>query len=41
MYFRFLPQNLLKGVSFMEDDAGWHGKYPSEEEYEKAMSELI
>ena len=30
-----------KGVSFMEDDAGWHGKYPSEEEYEKAMSELI
>lgn len=29
-----------KGVSFMENNAGWHGKAPSEEEFEKAMSEL-
>ncbi len=29
-----------KGVSFMENNAGWHGKAPSKEEYEKAMAEL-
>ena len=29
-----------KGVSFMENDAGWHGKAPNDEEYEKAMAEL-
>lgn len=29
-----------KGVSFMEDNAGWHGKAPNEEEYKKAMEEL-
>ena len=29
-----------KGVSFMEDQAGWHGKAPSDEEYETAMKEL-
>ncbi|WP_077369804.1 transketolase [Anaerosalibacter sp. Marseille-P3206] len=29
-----------KGVSFMEDQAGWHGKAPSKEEAEKALSEL-
>ena len=29
-----------KGVSFMENKATWHGKAPSEEEYEIAMSEL-
>lgn len=29
-----------KGVSFMEDKAEWHGKAPSEEEYNKAISEL-
>ena len=29
-----------KGVSFMEDQAGWHGKAPNEEEYKKAMAEL-
>ena len=29
-----------KGVSFMENQAGWHGKAPSQEEYEKAMAEL-
>jgi len=30
-----------KGVSYMEDKAEWHGKAPSQEEYEKAISELI
>lgn len=29
-----------KGVSFMEDKAGWHGKSPSDEEYAIAMDEL-
>ncbi len=29
-----------KGVSFMENQAGWHGKAPNEEEYEKAIEEL-
>lgn len=29
-----------KGVSFMENNAGWHGKAPSEEEYNLAMEEL-
>ena len=29
-----------KGVSFMENKAGWHGKAPNDEEYETAMHEL-
>ncbi len=29
-----------KGVSFMENQAGWHGKAPNEEEYRIAMKEL-
>ena len=29
-----------KGVSFMENKAEWHGKAPSEEEYNLAMEEL-
>ena len=29
-----------KGVSFMENDASWHGRGPSDEEYEAAMQEL-
>lgn len=29
-----------KGVSFMEDKAGWHGKAPNDEEFELAMKEL-
>ncbi|MEG1632864.1 MAG: transketolase [Oscillospiraceae bacterium] len=29
-----------KGVSFMENDAGWHGKAPNAEQYELAMGEL-
>ena len=29
-----------KGVSYMENQAGWHGKAPNAEEYETAMKEL-
>ena len=29
-----------KDISFMENDAGWHGKAPNDAEYEKAMNEL-
>ncbi len=29
-----------KGVSFMENNAGWHGKAPNDQEYAKAMDEL-
>ena len=29
-----------KGVSFMENQAGWHGKAPNAEQYEKARQEL-
>jgi transketolase len=29
-----------KGVSFMEDQAGWHGKAPNNEELERALAEL-
>lgn len=29
-----------KGVSFMENNAGWHGKAPNDEEYAIAMAEL-
>ena len=29
-----------KGVSFMENSAAWHGKAPSEEEFNMAMKEL-
>lgn len=30
-----------KGVSFMEHDAGWHGKAPNEEQYQMARAELV
>ena len=30
-----------KGVSFMENQAGWHGKAPNAEQYEKARAELV
>ena len=30
-----------KGVSFMEDQAGWHGKAPSHEQAEQALAELV
>ncbi len=30
-----------KGVSFMEDQADWHGKGPNAEEYERAMGEIM
>ena len=29
-----------KGVSFMENDAGWHGKAPNNEQYAQARAEL-
>lgn len=29
-----------KGVSFMENAAGWHGKAPNDEEYKTAMADL-
>lgn len=29
-----------KGVSFMENQVGWHGKAPNDEQYEQAMAEL-
>lgn len=29
-----------KGVSFMENEAGWHGKAPNDEEYLRAKTEL-
>ena len=29
-----------KGVSYMENQAGWHGKAPNDEEYKIAMAEL-
>lgn len=29
-----------KGVSFMENDASWHGKAPNDEEYQKGIQEL-
>ena len=29
-----------KGVSFMENQVGWHGKAPNDEQYEQGMAEL-
>lgn len=29
-----------KGVSFMENEAGWHGVAPNDEQYEAAVAEL-
>ena len=29
-----------KGVSFMEDEAGWHGKAPNDEELAQGLKEL-
>jgi transketolase len=29
-----------KGISYMEDQAGWHGKAPNDEQYEQGMAEL-
>ncbi len=29
-----------KGVSFMENNAGWHGKAPNKEDFERAIKEL-
>jgi transketolase len=30
-----------KGISFMENQVSWHGKAPNQEQYEKAMQELV
>ncbi|BEU88291.1 hypothetical protein TAMA11512_17550 [Selenomonas sp. TAMA-11512] len=30
----------VKGVSYMENDCGWHGNAPNKEQYEQAMAEL-
>ena len=30
-----------KGVSFMENEASWHGTAPNKEQFEKALSELV
>ena len=37
-----IVMNTIKGkdVSFMENEAGWHGKAPNDAEYAQAMSEL-
>ena len=29
-----------KGVSFMENQVGWHGSAPNDEQYEKAVAEI-
>ena len=29
-----------KGVSFMENNVGWHGKAPNDEQFEIAMEDL-
>ena len=29
-----------KGISYMENNAGWHGKAPSQEQYEQGIAEL-
>lgn len=29
-----------KGISYMENQVGWHGKAPNEEQYREAMKEL-
>ena len=29
-----------KGVSYMENNAGWHGKAPNAEQYEQGKAEL-
>ena len=29
-----------RGVSYMENQVGWHGKAPNDAEYEQAMTEL-
>ena len=29
-----------KGVSFMENNSGWHGKVPNDEQLKQALEEL-
>ena len=35
-----IVQKSVKGVSFMENQVGWHGTAPNKEQYEQAMAEL-
>ena len=39
---RFIQAHTVKGhgISFMENNVGWHGKAPNEEEYNQALKEL-
>ena len=30
-----------KGISYMENQVGWHGKAPNEEQYKEAMANLV
>ena len=40
-YFPLLAATVKgKGVSFMENQAGWHGKAPNDEQFAKAKAEL-
>ena len=38
--FQSSYKNLEKGVSFMENEAAWHGTAPSKEQCEKALAEI-
>ena len=29
-----------KGISYMENQVGWHGKAPNDEQYEQAIKEM-
>ena len=40
MLFRSMRTTKGKGVSFMEDQAGWHGKAPNDEQAGTALREL-
>ena len=35
-----MPTTKGKGVSYMEDQAGWHGKAPNDDEYAQGIQEL-
>ena len=35
-----MKSDKVKGDSYMENNAGWHGKAPNDAEYEQAMTEL-
>ena len=39
-YYQIIQLTRSKDVSFMENNAGWHGKAPNDEEYATAMADL-